>query len=628
MANQILAGAVINAGQVIAGVDADNPPYVGPPAHWAETLYGVYSGGGSAGGGYSGTALLFNVPENDNTGISIMNDIDTKLTDNEVFKIEFRNSNKVVHSTVSPHRITMSPNPAYDDPEFNEAYYNGWRLNIYSEGDNIGNQLDPSVTLYQSGVSSQDTTVPSPTVPPENDGSSANATYNKWVAGDFAGFDQIYFYDQAGEVVVSMDLSHTRTGNGFDADGSASEATSLTTLIFPPVPYLAFGVQSYESSRGGVFLYDSRDISIEPIFLTDENELAYSYIGGSVAIHGTTLVAGARQARADSTDWGSAYVYDLTNPSASPTILKSDEGLSTTTQFGRSVSINSSHIFVGEDRTDSGSGANSGKVWAFNRNDLNATPIELAPAGLGAEDLFGGSYKLLSDDDIVVISSYGDDDGGSNAGAVYVFDASDLTAAPTKLSGTQASEAYGYNMAMNSTQLFISSPSWDVSSTDNTGKVSVYNKSTLSLVTTINMTGHKTGGDGFGYGVDATDDYVAIAAPYYDYNGQQSTGKIYVYNTSNLSSPIGQLTPATVAGNNIGMDNGVFIDGTTLYVGNKNARHSDVGLSGSHAGQGKGAVYQYDINNLGADPVVFNPQFIKDSTSRFGFGSDIVKDRS
>jgi hypothetical protein len=33
MANQILAGAVFQAGQVIAGVDADNPPYVGPPTH-------------------------------------------------------------------------------------------------------------------------------------------------------------------------------------------------------------------------------------------------------------------------------------------------------------------------------------------------------------------------------------------------------------------------------------------------------------------------------------------------------------------------------------------------------------------------------------------------------------------
>ena len=31
MANQILAGAVIQAGMVIAGVDANNPPYVGPP---------------------------------------------------------------------------------------------------------------------------------------------------------------------------------------------------------------------------------------------------------------------------------------------------------------------------------------------------------------------------------------------------------------------------------------------------------------------------------------------------------------------------------------------------------------------------------------------------------------------
>jgi hypothetical protein len=628
MSNQILAGAVFHAGQVIAGVDADNPPYVGPPAHWAETQYGFYQSGGSTSDGYTSTSIVFNAPQGDASGVAILSEVDTKLTDNEVFKIEFRNSNKVVLSLQSPERIEtglshLDNPPAYDDPEYNSHF--GWRLSISSSGDLVGTDHEPSVGLNGSGVNYNDTTAPSPSIAPSADGALNNYNYGKYLSTD-----QIYFYDQAGEVVVSMDLSHTRTGNGFDADGSASEATSLTTLVFPPVPYLAFGVEDYNTNEGGVFLYDSRDISIEPIFLTEDRP-SYSRLGGSVAVHGTTLVVGAKSDgswQSGVTDWGSAYVYDLTDTSASPTVLKSGESLESYTAFGSTVSTNSSHIFVGEDRTNSGSGSNSGKVWAFDRNDLNATPIELAPAGLGAEDLFGGSNKLLSDDDIVVVSASGDDDGGSNSGAVYVFDASDLTAAPTKLSGTQSSESFGYNMAMNSTQLFISSVAWDVSSNDNTGKVTVYNKSNLSFVSTINMTGHKTGYDGFGYGVDATDDYVVIAAPFYDLNGQNATGKVFVYNTSNLSSPIGQLTPATVAGNNIGMDNGVFIDGTTLYVGNKKARHSDVGLSGAHTGQGKGAVYQYDINNLGAAPVVFNPQFIKDSTSRFGFGSDIFKDRS
>ena len=614
MANQILAGAVFQAGQVIAGVDANNPPYVGPPAHWAETVHGMWVPGSGTSNQSASVSLEFYISPSDANGTQILYDIDDHLTNNQIFKVEIRNSNKVVYSMESPHRITMHddhPNPQFHNPfALNDT---DWRVPIVTNGPLVGGQLDPKVGLVDSGVYWDETTAPPPLGLGEH----------------LVSFDQIYFYDQVGEVVVSMDLSHTRTGNGFDADGSPSEATSLTSLVFPPVPYLAFGVREYNGQRGGVFLYDSRDISIEPIFLTEDRP--NSKLGGSVAVHGTTLVAGAfgdGAWQSGVTDWGSAYVYDLTDTSASPTVLKSGESLESYTAFGQAVSINSSHIFVGEDRTNSGSGSNSGKVWAFDRNDLNATPIELAPAGLGAEDLFGGSYKLLSDDDIVVISAYGDDDGGSNAGAVYVFDASDLTAAPTKLSGTQSSEGFGYNMTMNSTQLFISSPSWDVSGTDNTGKVSVYNKSTLSFVSTINMTGHKTGYDLFGQGIDATDDYLAISAPYYDLNGQNGTGKIYVYNTSNISSPIAQLTPATVAGNNIGMDNGVFIDGTTLYVGNKNARHSDVGLSGSHGGQGKGAVYQYNINNLGAAPVVFNPQFIKDSTSRFEFGSDIVKDRS
>ena len=46
MANKILGGAVVQAGMVIAGVDADNPPYVGPPV---ESLVSLYLNGTTSG---------------------------------------------------------------------------------------------------------------------------------------------------------------------------------------------------------------------------------------------------------------------------------------------------------------------------------------------------------------------------------------------------------------------------------------------------------------------------------------------------------------------------------------------------------------------------------------------------
>lgn len=218
MANQILAGAVVSAGAVIAGVDADNPPYVGPPAYWAETVHGMWVPSGSSGNESTTADLEFEIGSSDSNGTSILYDIASNLTNNQIFKVEFRNSNKVVYSMVSPEQITMFLD--HPVPKFRAPFLlsdNTWRVPVRSQGSLVGNQHTPAVELRDSGVMYNETTVPPPPGEP----------------GRLVSFDQIIFYNQSGGAVVAMDLSYTRTGNGFDADGSASSATSLTSVTDP-----------------------------------------------------------------------------------------------------------------------------------------------------------------------------------------------------------------------------------------------------------------------------------------------------------------------------------------------------------------------------------------------------------
>ena len=224
MANKFSQGTVVSAGAVIGGVDADNPPYVGPPAYWAETQYGVGGGGGGAWGNGSSTAIKFNVMQNDTSGVDILTDIANNLDNNQVFKIEFKNSNKVVHSYDSPHRIVMNPNAPRDVPFYESTYWKSWQLNIMTEGSEAGNQHDPAKTLFDTynPVNANDVTAPQPSIAVDPTGATQLSS--------LASFDQVIFYNQSGDVVDHMNLSSTRTGNGFDADGSASQATSLTSV--------------------------------------------------------------------------------------------------------------------------------------------------------------------------------------------------------------------------------------------------------------------------------------------------------------------------------------------------------------------------------------------------------------
>ena len=126
---------------------------------------------------------------------------------------------------------------------------------------------------------------------------------------------------------------------------------------------------------------------------------------------------------------GAAYIYDANNLSATSTKLAAI-GLETNDYFGYSITTNSNQIIIAA-KFDDDQDNNAGAVYVYDANNLSATPTKLAPSGLDSTDTFGSSVAVYGNH--IVVGAFQDDDQGSGAGAVYVYDATNLSATPTKL---------------------------------------------------------------------------------------------------------------------------------------------------------------------------------------------------
>ena len=143
---------------------------------------------------------------------------------------------------------------------------------------------------------------------------------------------------------------------------------------------------------------------------------------------------------------GAAYICDATNYSATPTKL-APSGLGEYDYYGYSVAATSNQIVVGVPFDDD-QGGDAGAVYVYDANNLSASPTKLAPSGLNVGDNFG--YSVAATSNQIVVGAYKDDDQGGDAGAVYVYDANNLSATPTKLTATDGAtnDYFGYSVSL------------------------------------------------------------------------------------------------------------------------------------------------------------------------------------
>jgi uncharacterized protein YciI len=385
MANQILAGAVFNAGQVIAGVDADNPPYVGPApsANWVVV------------------GSRFDDDDGSNSGSVYVYDANNLST--------------------QPTKLTAFDGAA-SDYFGNSVVANADKIIVGAWGDDDDGSSSGSVYVY--------------------DANNLSTQPTKLTAFDGDAEDRF------GEVLAATD-----------------DKIVVSALYDDP------------NFSGSVYVYDANDLTAQAVKLTAFDAADYDVFGQAIAVSDNNLVVGAPSDDDDGTSSGSVYVYNMNDLSAQPTKLTAFDAAASD-YFGTAVAVTDNRIFVGM-QNDDDNGYNSGSVYVFDANDLSAQPTKLTAFDGAASDIFG--YSVAANADKIFVSAMFDDDNGSASGSVYVFDANDLSAQPTKLTAFDgaADDRFGISIAVSGDQIVVGAQ-FDGDNGFRSGSVYVYDANDLS----------------------------------------------------------------------------------------------------------------------------------------------------
>ena len=199
--------------------------------------------------------------------------------------------------------------------------------------------------------------------------------------------------------------------------------------------------------------------------LTASDGAADDLFGGSVAVHGDTIVVGASYDDDNGTDSGSAYVF--TKPAngwattSTAAKLTASDGTDYD-EFGLSVTVHGDTMVVGAFRDDD-NGTDSGSAYVFSKPAngwaTTSTATKLTASDGAADDWFG--FSIAVHEDTIVVGAVYDDDNGADSGSAYVFTkpangwVTTSTAAKLTASDGAADDDFGGSVAMHGDTIVV-----------------------------------------------------------------------------------------------------------------------------------------------------------------------------
>ena len=268
---------------------------------------------------------------------------------------------------------------------------------------------------------------------------------------------------------------------------------------------------------------------------------AEDLFGGSVAISGDTLVAGAYQAQVGAySEAGSAYVFTRTGGTWSQqTKLVADDGLSGD-WFGTSVAVSGDMLAVGAHLDDTVAGDWAGSVYMFKRSGGVWSPDGHLYAGSAVEGEQFGHGLGMSGDTMVVGARFGDASGGaSDAGTAYVFrrGATNWTQQDQIFaSDAGTNDKFGEDAAISGEMLVVGAPGWDSPTENAAGAAYVFIRAGTSWLEMDQLLADDgAAGDQFGMVVDISGDLIVIGAQQDDTAAGEVAGSAYVFSRDGMT---------------------------------------------------------------------------------------------
>jgi outer membrane protein assembly factor BamB len=265
--------------------------------------------------------------------------------------------------------------------------------------------------------------------------------------GQFAG--EVFLFNAAtGQQLAKLVPTGTRRNPADGAAfGSAVDVSADRIVVGAP------GTFTSASDRiggvGAIYLYDANTRRLIAR-VTPAGAMPKDNIGHSVAVTGSTVVAGAPFDSVRAFEAGAAYVFNSSNGSQRFKLTASDANAEDL--FGFSVSTNGELIAVGAPFDDD-RGSASGSVYLFNATTGALVRKIVANDGV-PNGQFGISVDLVGNN--LVVGAWGDN---NFAGAVYVFNAT-TGAQVSKLVASDAAsgDTLGRSVALSSLDVIAGAP--------------------------------------------------------------------------------------------------------------------------------------------------------------------------
>jgi len=343
-------------------------------------------------------------------------------------------------------------------------------------------------------------------------------------------FAAIGLLSSASMATFSQRQKLTSDPRGVGAQFGNAVAVSGNTMV---VGAQFDGTTASQAGAAFVFIFDGVTWAQQARLLASDGAVADKF-GTSVAISGDTIVVGAFNANAPTSNSGAAYVF-VRSGTAWTQEQKLTAALGNADdQFGFSVAINGDVVAVGANHADLPGNSEAGAVYRYARGGTVWTEVQtLSPtAQVTLGDHFGDSLAIAGGR--LVVGASGDDTPQTSAGAVYVFaDSGPAFGLEQKLTipdGTNGDQ-FGFSVDIDGSTI-IGGAKEDSTVTGQTGIGAAYvfelNGSSWSLQQKL-LASDGAGFDRFGYSVAVSGDTVAVGAREDDTAAGPDTGSEYLF---------------------------------------------------------------------------------------------------
>ena len=285
------------------------------------------------------------------------------------------------------------------------------------------------------------------------------------------------------------------------------------------------------TGAGSAYIFDINGNEIKKIQAFDppgtSDAEAGDRFGYSVAVSNARIVVGAYQEDTGGSNAGAAYIFDIDGNQIAK-IQASD--IQAGDNFGRSVAVSNARIVVGAYQEDT-TASNAGSAYIFDINGNQIAKIQASDAQ--ATDYFG--YSVAVSDTRIVVGAYLEDTGGSSAGAAYIFDIDGNQIAKIQASDIQAGDLFGYSVAVSDTRIVVGAYQEDTPNTD-AGAAYIFdvNGNQIAKIQASDIQSQ----DYFGYSVAVSDTRIVVGA-YKEDTTATDAGSAYIFSPG--FSPFGDL---------------------------------------------------------------------------------------